>query len=72
MSTPKKIVVTRTFTYDVQEVMNSIRDVHNDQKMKLTLDDVWDLVSEWAHEDMRSPASRHDLVWLDENGNQIN
>lgn len=71
MTTPKKLVVTRTFSYDVQEVMNSIRDINNDQDMKVTLDDVWDLVSEWAYEDMRTPATRHDMAWTDENGSPL-
>ena len=71
MTTPKKLVVTRTFSYNVQEVMNSIRDINNDKDMKVTLDDVWELVSEWAYEDMRTPASRHDMVWKDEKGNEI-
>lgn len=66
-----KIVCQRTFTYDVEEVKNSIRDINNDPKMKVSDEEVLDLVSEWAYEDMRSPASRHDITFVDEYGEEI-
>lgn len=68
---PTKIVCQRTFTYDVEEVKNSIRDINNDQTLEVSLEEVWDLVYEWAYEDMRSAPSRHDLTFVDEDGKEI-
>lgn len=67
----KFIVAQRTFTYNVEEIINSIRDVNNDQSLEISDEEIWDLVSEWVYEDMRSPMSRHDLTWVDEDGNAI-
>ena len=68
----KTIVVTRTFTYDVDEVKRSIREINNDLALEVSDDEVLDLVNEWAYEDMQSPATRHDMVFLDENGSPLN
>lgn len=67
----KKIVVSRTFTYDVNEIKQSIRDINNDPGLSVSDEEVFDLVNEWAHEDMRSPASRHDITWSDEDGKEL-
>lgn len=67
----KFIVAQRTFTYNVEEIVNSIRDVNNDQTLEVSDEEIWDLVSEWVYEDMRSPMSRHDLTWVDEDGNDL-
>lgn len=68
----RKIIVHRTFTYDVGEIIQSIRDINNDPELNVSDQEVWELVSEWADEDMRSPASRHDITWTDEDGNLLN
>jgi hypothetical protein len=67
----KYIKATRTFSYDVQEIVQSIRDINNDPELRVSDDEIWNLVSEWVYEDMRSPASRHELIWTDEEGNEI-
>lgn len=67
----KFIVAQRTFTYNVEEIVNSIRDINNDQTLEVSDEEIWDLVSEWVYEDMRSPMSRHDLTWVDEDGNDL-
>ena len=67
----KYIKATRTFTYDVQEIVQSIRDINNDPELRVSDDEIWGLVSEWSYVDMRSPASRHELIWTDEEGNEI-
>lgn len=67
----KFIVARRTFTYNVEEIVNSIRDINNDQTLEVSDEEIWDLVSEWVYEDMRSPMSRHDLTWVDEDGNDL-
>lgn len=68
----KTIVVTRSFTYDVEEVKRSIREINNDPALEVSDDEVLDLVNEWAYEDMRSAPTRHDMVFLDEDGSPIN
>lgn len=65
------IVAQRTFTYNVEEIIKSIREINNDQSLEISDEEIWDLVSEWVYEDMRSPMSRHDLKWLDEDGNDL-
>lgn len=67
----KYIKATRTFSYDVKQIVESIRDINNDPELQVSDDEIWHLVLEWAHEDMRSPASRHELIWTDEEGNEI-
>lgn len=67
----KYITATRTFTYDVQQIIESIREINNDPELQVSDNEIWGLVSEWAYEDMRSPASRHELIWTDEEGNEI-
>lgn len=67
----KYIKATRTFTYDVQQIVESIRDINNDPELQVSDNEIWGLVCEWAHEDMRSPANRHELIWTDEEGNEI-
>jgi hypothetical protein len=66
-----KIICQRTFTYDVEEVKNSIRDINNDPTLEVSFEEVCNLVYEWAYEDMRSPASRHDLTFVNENNEEI-
>jgi len=66
-----KIICQRTFTYDVEEVKNSIRDINNDPTLDVSLEEVWDLVYDWAIEDMASPATHHDLTFVDEDNEEI-
>ena len=62
MTTPKRITVTRSFTYDIEDIRLSYRETSGDT---LTDDEVLDLINEWAQEDHASPISRHDLVMVD-------
>jgi hypothetical protein len=62
MTTPKRITVTRSFTYDIEDIRLSYRETSGDT---LTDDEVLDLINEWALEDHTSPISRHDLVMVD-------
>lgn len=66
-----KIICQRTFTYDVKEVKDSIRELNNNPKMKVSDEEVWDYVRDWAYEDMRSAPSRHDLTFVNEDGEEI-
>ena len=66
-----KIICQRTFTYDVKEVKEAIRELNNKPKMKVSDEEVWDYVWDWAYEDMRSAPSRHDLTFVNEDGEEI-
>lgn len=64
----KYITVTRTFTYDVEKIKKEWVENHGTEA---TDDDIMEQIQGWVDEDMRSPLSRHDLVWLDDEGNDI-
>lgn len=64
----KTITVTRSFTYDVKDIADSIREVWQEDP---TLDDVLDQIHAFAEEDLRSPMSRHDVVWVDQDGKEL-
>jgi uncharacterized protein (DUF849 family) len=65
------INVIRTFTYDVESVKESIRENNNDPGLEVSDDDVMEMVARLAYEDMRSAPSRHELIFQDEDGNDI-
>lgn len=67
----KYVVAHRTFTYNVEEVRNSIREINNDPNLVVNDDEIYSLINEWVYEDMRSPASRHDVRLTDEDGNEL-
>ena len=69
---PKTITTSRTFTYDVNSIVQAIVDMdytrtHND----VTLEEVISQVIDWAYEDLRSPIE-DDPQLFDENGNELN
>jgi hypothetical protein len=55
---PTEVVYTRTFTYHPAEAAQSWVDMN---QTELTVEEVLQMIDEWAQEDMRSPASRHDM-----------
>lgn len=67
----ERINVIRTFTYDVVAAKESIREINNDPALEVSDDEVLEMVSEWAYEDMRSAPSRHELIFQDENGEEL-
>lgn len=69
MSNKKKIVVQRTFTYDVEEIKSEWAKMNDGEEPDD--EDVWDMVQERAYEDMASPASRHDMTFTDEYGDPL-
>ena len=64
---PESIVVTRTFTYNVEWAMEDVE--HED--IEPTRDAVIEYISSQVEVDMTSPLSRHEIVWTDDNGNSI-
>jgi hypothetical protein len=68
VSTPSKVVVTRTFTYDVPSILQEWRDVGDHVP---TWEEIFEVIHEWAHEDMQRPAEILDFRVLDESDNEI-
>ena len=64
---PERIVVTRTFTYDVESVVEDMES-NGDE---VTEDNLYAHVQRYVDEDLTSPLSRHDVIWTDENGDYI-
>jgi hypothetical protein len=67
----KQITVTRTVTYSVDDARAYLRNVKGDPQAEVTDDEALDLIYEWAVEDIRSAPSRHDLVFMDENWEEL-
>lgn len=64
---PERVVVTRTFTYFPKEL------VGDPTNSEYTYEDFLNTIEAWAQDDMRSPVSRHDMVWqaFDADGNEL-
>ena len=65
---PEKINVIRSITYDVPAV---IKDLEEMNVSPIDLDTIFHYIHEWVEEDMRAPISRHDITYLDENGQEL-
>jgi hypothetical protein len=66
-----KVTAVRSFTYDTEQVKDTIREMNNDPNMVINDDEVMDYIDGFIQEDMRSPLSRHDVTVVDEDGNEI-
>ena len=64
---PEKINVIRSITYDVPSIVDSLKEMGED----INIDSVMEYIEDWVSEDMASPISRHDITYLDENGNEL-
>ena len=64
---PETIVVTRTFTYDVEWAIEDLES-NGDE---VTEDNLYAHIQRHVDEDMSVPLSRHEIVWTDENGDYI-
>ena len=65
---PERINVVRTVSYDVQSV---IKDLEEMEVEPIDLETVMNYITEWVDEVMRSPLSRHELTYLDQNGQEL-
>jgi hypothetical protein len=66
-----KVTAIRAFTYDLEEVKATIRELHQDASEELSNEEAMDYLDSMIVEDMRSPLSRHELTVVDEDGNEI-
>lgn len=65
---PKTVTVLRAFTYDVADIIDAMKEMGAENP---TWQDVEEQINDWAHEDLRSPIDRHELIWRDENDNEL-
>ena len=65
---PEKINVIRSITYDVPAVIKDLKEMN---VSPIDLDTIFHYINEWVEEDMRAPISRHDITYLDENGQEL-
>jgi hypothetical protein len=65
---PERINVIRTITYDVAKVVDELKDMAVEP---IDVDTVIHYIAEWVEEDMRAPISRHNIIYQDENGQEL-
>ena len=65
---PERINVIRTVSYYVPDIVASLEDLGEED---LSVDRVLDYISDWVEEDLTAALSRHDVVYQDENGNEL-
>jgi hypothetical protein len=68
MSLPERINVIRSVTYDVAGIVDSLKELGEEE---IDIDKVMEYIEDWVEEDMRAPISRHDITYLDENGQEL-
>jgi hypothetical protein len=65
---PERINVIRSVTYDVAGIVDSLKEMGEED---IDMDKVMEYIEDWVEEDMQAPLSRHDLVYQDEDGNEL-
>ena len=65
---PERINVIRTVTYSVPDIVSSLEEMGDEN---IDIETVIDYIQDWVEEDMRAPISRHDVVYQDENGEEL-
>ena len=65
---PERINVVRSITYDVPSIIDSLKEMGEEN---IDIDSVMEYIQDWVGEDMRAPISRHDITYLDENGQEL-
>jgi len=65
---PERINVIRTVTYDVPKIVEDLQGMNMED---IDLDVILEYIQEWVEEDLRAPLSRHDVIFQDENGEEL-
>jgi len=65
---PERINVIRTVTYYVPDIVASLEDMGEES---IDIGRVMEYIEDWVAEDLTSPPSRHDVVYQDENGEEL-
>ena len=68
---PERVNAIRTVTYNVASIVETIVEMNaGDVKAEdVTLDEVLDIIAEWATEDLSS--SRKEIIYQDQNGEEV-
>ena len=68
---PERINVMRVMTYNVRDVIDSICDMDTSLTPdQITLTEICDYIQSWVDDDF-SRYDTSDLIWQDENGEEI-
>lgn len=73
---PERITVTKVITYDVEEVIEKLREDNRDitKELEITIEDVIEAISEMARQDFSCgwghEADISDLIFMDESGDE--
>ncbi len=67
---PERINVIRSITYDIPSLVIELEDMGID-KEEIDLEFILEHIHDWVYEDMSAPVSRHDLVYQDEDVNEL-
>ena len=67
---PERINVIRTMTYHVPSIIEGLKELGWTDE-DISEDTVWEYIDDCVDEDFRTPPSRHDMVWQDENGDEL-
>lgn len=62
------VVATRKFVYDLETARKELEEVGGEPPTDAYL---WEVLLEWAQEDLRSPMEDSEIVWLDGDGNRV-
>ena len=68
---PERINAMKVVSYDVASIVQSIIDLNNNEitAEDITLDEILNLISGWANEDMPNPQNK--VIFQDENGEEL-
>jgi len=65
---PERINVIRTVAYDVPGIVDSLKEMGEEE---IDMDKIMEYIEDWVEEDLTAPLSRHDVVYQDENGEEL-
>ena len=68
---PERINVIRTVTYYVPDIVEQMCENNDNPDYDPDIEEIIDYIQDWVAEDHSSCPSRHDLVYQDENGNEL-
>ena len=68
MKLPETITVTRSITYNVPDIISLLKDSGENN---IDIENIMEHIEQWVEEDMAAPISNHDLVYRNENGDEL-
>lgn len=68
MTRPERINVMKVVTYQVDEIVDSLKEMNDDPDYAPTIDEVMKYIEDWVYEDFGSLSG---LIFQDENGDEL-